>query len=103
MQATVYILKCADGSYYTGLTRHPVEERVGEHNAGVVPGYTSQRLPVELVFVEVFDRLDQAIPRERQIKGWSRRKKQALIAGDYAGLEPLAKRRGGKPKPGDAT
>ncbi len=91
MQATVYILKCADGSYYTGITKRPIEERVGEHNAGVVKGYTSQRLPVELVFVETFERIDQAVPRERQIKGWSRRKKEALIRQDYEGLPALAR------------
>lgn len=69
MQATIYILKCADGSYYTGITKRPVEARVWEHNSGAIKGYTSSRLPVELMFVEVFDRIDEAIPRERQIKG----------------------------------
>lgn len=92
MQVTIYILKCADGSYYVGLTKKPAEERVGEHNSGLIKGYTSSRLPVELVAVEVFDRLDQAIPRERQIKGWSRAKKEALIRGDYEGLPELSQR-----------
>lgn len=97
MDVTIYMLRCADGSYYTGLTKRPIEERVGEHNAGVVPGYTCTRRPVELMFCEVFDRIDQAIPRERQIKGWSRKKKEALIRGDYEGLPALAKT--AKPKP----
>jgi len=91
MQATVYILKCSDGSYYTGITKRPIEERVGEHNSGIIKGYTSSKLPVELVFTETFDRIDQAIPRERQIKGWSRKKKEALIRFDYDALPALSK------------
>lgn len=90
MPVSVYILRCADGSYYTGLTRRPLEERVGEHNSGLIKGYTSSRLPVHLVFAESFERLDQAIPLERQIKGWSRRKKEALISGNYELLSELA-------------
>lgn len=97
MQISVYILKCADGSYYTGLTKRPVEERVWEHNAGAVKGYTSSRLPVELMHFELFDRLDEAIPRERQIKGRSVAKKAAPIAGEYEALPALAKT--AKPKP----
>ncbi len=91
MQAIVYILKCADNSYYTGVTKRPIDERVGEHNSGVIKGYTSSRLPVELVFTETFDRIDQAIERERQIKGWTRRKKEALIRFDYDALPALSK------------
>jgi putative endonuclease len=93
MEATVYMLRCADGSYYTGLTKRPVEVRVWEHNNKVVPGYTSTRTPVELVFTETFERLLDAIDRERQIKGWSRRKKEALIRYDYEALPALASRR----------
>lgn len=92
MQVTVYILKCADDSYYVGLTKRPVEMRVAEHNSGLIKGYTSSRLPVVLMGGEVFDRIDEAIARERQIKGWSRRKKEALIAGEYVGLPELARR-----------
>jgi len=98
MQVAVYILRCADGLYYVGLTRKPVEARVWEHNARLVAGFTASRTPVTLVHVECFDRLDQAIPRERQLKGWSRRKKEALIAGDYESLALFASRRG-KPSP----
>ena len=93
MQATVYMLRCADGSYYTGLTKREVEERVGEHNAGVVDGYTKSRRPVELVFTETYERIVDAIERERQIKGWSRRKKEALIRYDYEALPALASRK----------
>lgn len=97
MQVSVYILKCADGTYYTGLTKKPVEARVWEHNSGVVRGYTSSRLPVELMFFELFERIDEAIPRERQIKGWSVPKKEALIAGEYGALPGLARRGAVKP------
>lgn len=83
MEVTVYILRCADGSYYTGLTKRDIEDRVDEHNAGVVEGYTCRRRPVELVFIETCERIVDAIDRERQIKGWSRRKKEALIQYDY--------------------
>ena len=92
MEATVYILRCSDGSYYTGLTKQPIEARVWEHNAGLYDGYTAKRRPVELVFQEVYDRIIDAIARERQIKGWSRRKKEALIAFDYEALPALASR-----------
>ena len=90
--ATVYILRCADGSYYTGITRKPVEARVWEHNNKVVDGYTSTRTPVELVFAEGFERILDAIARERQIKGWSRKKKEALIHYAYEDLPDLASR-----------
>ena len=93
MEVTVYILQCADGSYYTGLTKQEVEARVWEHNAGIHDGYTRYRRPVELVFTETYDRILDAIARERQIKGWSRVKKQALIAMNYEGLPELSKNR----------
>jgi putative endonuclease len=92
IEATVYILRCVDGSYYTGITRKPVEARLWEHNNAVVDGYTSKRLPVELVFAEGFERIVDAIARERQIKGWSRRKKEALIRQAYEDLPNLASR-----------
>jgi putative endonuclease len=93
MEVTVYILRCADGSYYTGLTKQNVEARVWEHNN--LPdekGYTAKRRPVKLVFTETYDRILDAIARERQIKGWSRRKKEALIGLDYEGLPELSRR-----------
>ena len=91
MQATVYIVKCADGSYDTGLTKQNVEARIWEHNAGVYEGYTHSRRPVKLLFVETYDRISDAIARERQIKGWNRKKKQALIARNYESLPELSK------------
>ena len=90
--AYVYILRCADGSYYTGSTRQGLEQRVAEHNAGHYGGYTATRRPVELVFSQWFERITDAIAAERQIKGWSRAKKEALIRGDFEALKMLAKR-----------
>jgi putative endonuclease len=77
MEATVYILRCADGSYYTGLTKLPVEARVWEHNNDPIDGYAARRRPVQLVFAEIYERLTDAIARERQVKGWNRSKKEA--------------------------
>jgi len=92
MHATVYILLCADGSYYVGITRREPEQRLWEHNQRLVEGYTASRTPVQLVFAERFERVVDAIAQERQIKGWSRRKKEALIRGDYEALPDLASR-----------
>jgi putative endonuclease len=92
--ASIYILQCADGSYYTGITRRSVEERVSEHAQGIIDGcYTQTRRPVKLVFAEHYDRIDEAISAERRIKGWSRAKKEAYMRGDFSALVELAKRR----------
>jgi putative endonuclease len=90
--AYLYILRCADGSYYTGTARQGLEHRVAEHNAGAFGGFTSRRRPVSLVFSEWFDRITDAIAAEQQVKGWSRAKKEALIRGDLAALPQLSKR-----------
>ena len=90
--AFVYILRCADGSYYCGTARQGLEMRVAEHNAGTPGGYTSTRRPVVLVYSEWFQRITDAIAAERQIKGWSRAKKEALIRGDFGALRELSKR-----------
>ncbi|MDH6231017.1 putative endonuclease [Mesorhizobium soli] len=87
------MLRCSDGSYYTGLTKQEVEARVWEHNEGIYDGYTSKRRPVELVFTETYDLIIDAIARERQIKRWSRAKKEALIALAYERLPELASRK----------
>jgi putative endonuclease len=91
----LYILRCADGSYYVGTARTTLDHRVAEHNAGHHGGYTATRRPVTLVFSQWFERITDAIAAERQVKGWSRAKKEALIRGDFEGLKLLAKRRGG--------
>jgi putative endonuclease len=91
--ASIYILRWTDGRYYTGITRRSVEERVSEHQQGLLPGcYTDRRRPVELVFCESYERIDQAAA-ERRIKGWSRAKKEAYLRGDFVALVALAKRK----------
>ena len=98
--AWVYILRCSDGSYYTGLTKQEEPEaREWEHNEGIYEdAYTSTRRPVKLVYAENFDLVVDAIATERRIKGWSRAKKEALMAGDWQRLMELSKRRGGQQK-----
>jgi putative endonuclease len=91
--AYVYVLRCADGSYYTGTARLGLEQRIAEHNSGTFGGYTSMRLPVTLVFSQWCERITDAIAAERQIKGWSRAKKEPLIRGDFGALRDLARRR----------
>jgi predicted GIY-YIG superfamily endonuclease len=93
MAVYLYILRCADGSYYTGTTRASLDRRVAEHQAGTFDGYTSRRRPVELVYHQEFRRITDAISGERQVKGWRREKKEALIRGDWALLPELASRR----------
>ncbi len=79
----VYVLRCADGSYYTGVTSK-LQARIDEHQSGAdINSYTSKKLPVEVVYFEVFQMVQHAIAREKQLKGWSRAKKEALISGDY--------------------
>ena len=84
-----YILRCSDGSYYTGHT-DSLEKRIAEHKAGEIPGYTSTRRPVELIFVEAFQSREEALAAELQIKGWSRKKKEAMIRGDWREVQRLA-------------
>ncbi len=93
MPAFVYILRCNDGHYYVGMTHETVEKRVGEHNSGTYDGYTKSRRPVTLLFAQQFDRITDAIAAERQLKRWTRAKKEALIRGDFDLLQELAKRR----------
>ena len=95
--AWLYILRCADGSYYLGTTRSSLELRIAQHNAGTFGGYTKSRRPVELVFSEWFDRITDAIESERKLKGWSRAKKEALMRGDLASVQQLAKRKSAHP------
>lgn len=93
MNAFVYMLRCADGTYYVGSARgESLDKRLGEHNAGTYPGYTSRRRPVTLVYAEAFDCIVDAVGAERRIKGWSRAKKEALIRSDWEQVQRLAKR-----------
>ena len=86
----VCIVKCSDESCYTGVTSN-LEQRINEHNYGIFKGYTSKRLPVTLVFSNRFSDVREAIRAEKQIKGWSRAKKEALIEGDFEKLVKLSK------------
>jgi putative endonuclease len=86
----VYILLCADGSYYTGRSTDP-ERRVSEHNLGLGGDYTKRRRPVRLVWSGDFATEEEAYAVERQLKGWTRAKKEALIRGDFDLLHELAK------------
>ena len=94
MTSWLYILRCSDGSYYTGTTRNSLSLRAAEHNAGIHGGYTFSRRPVNLVFSESFEDVRDAITAERQIKSWSRAKKEALINGDFDRIKNLSKRHG---------
>lgn len=92
----MYILECADGSYYVGSTRD-LERRIFEHQEGLGAKYTSRRLPVKLVYGEEYDRVADAFYREKQVQGWSRAKREALIKGEYESLPALAKKKFVKP------
>lgn len=99
MNAHVYILKCADGRYYVGSARGSLEKRVNEHNAGIYGGYTKSRRPVTLAWSQSFANVTDAIAAERQLKGWTRVKKEALMNGDFALLRVLSKNRTEHPHP----
>ncbi len=92
MQAWLYILQCADGSYYTGSTNN-LRLRLAQHQAGEGSVYTRSRLPVKLVYTQEFPSEHEAFLRERQVKGWSRAKKEAIIRGDFDALVELSKSR----------
>ncbi|WPR71634.1 GIY-YIG nuclease family protein [Flavobacterium sp. NG2] len=92
-QSYVYILKCSDDSYYTGVTSN-LTDRLFKHNSGFYPTcYTFNKRPLELVFYAEFTDITLAIEKEKQIKKWSRAKKEALINGDYDSLVNLAKKK----------
>ena len=91
MSFWVYILKCADDSYYTGHTDN-LEQRLNQHQCGEIKNcYTHSRLPVRLEYSCEFPTREEALASERQIKGWGRKKKEALILGDWQELSRLAK------------
>ncbi len=85
----VYILECSDGSYYTGVT-NDLDERLCEHQMGLIKGYTKYRRPVKMVWTS--DEMDiiTAIENEKRIKGWRRKKKEALINGEFDKLPLLS-------------
>ncbi len=90
MNGYVYILLCSNGKYYTGSTID-LERRLTQHQKGEGSNFTKKYCPVELVYVEEYPRIDQAFYREKQIQGWNRKKKEALIRGELNQLPHLAK------------
>jgi putative endonuclease len=84
-----YMLRCSDGSYYVGSTTN-IEVRLAQHQTGAGAVYTRRRRPVELIWFEELSRIDQAFAREKQVQGWSRAKREALIAGTYGTLPGLS-------------
>jgi putative endonuclease len=88
----VYMLRCADGSYYVGSTRN-LEQRFSQHSTGQGAAYTRRRLPVELVFAQEFERVDEAYALEKRVQGWSRAKREALIEARYNDLPRLSKKK----------
>ena len=83
VDAWLYILLCADGSYYVGTTRDSIDRQFAEHQNGTFGGYTARRRPLALVYNQHFQCITDAIEAERQVKGWRREKKEALIRGDF--------------------
>lgn len=86
-----YILRCADGSYYTGHTDN-LERRVGQHQCGECDGYTATRRPLVLLWSQEFPAREDALAAEMQIKGWGRKKKEAMMRGDWQLVSVLAKK-----------
>ncbi|MBI1299362.1 GIY-YIG nuclease family protein [bacterium] len=89
--AWMYILECSDGSYYVGSTRN-IERRLWQHNQGEGATYTARRRPVKLVFAAEFANVADAYAAEKQVQGWGRAKREALMRGDYEALPLLAKK-----------
>jgi tRNA/rRNA methyltransferase len=86
-----YLLRCSDGHYYVGHT-DDLDARIAQHQTGAIPGYTQRRRPVQLIWADRFPDRDSAFAAERQIKGWTRAKKEALARGDWEALRHLARR-----------
>ena len=87
----MYILKCVDGSFYVGSTRD-LEHRLEQHTTGSVRSYTSSRRPVTLVYAEEFEHIHDAYAREKQVQGWNRAKRMALVEGRITDLPGLSAR-----------
>ena len=84
-----YILECSNSQYYTGSTKC-LKRRLAQHHSGTGANFTRKHQPERLVYFETFNRIDEAFYREKQIQGWSRKKKVALIFGDLNELHKLA-------------
>ncbi len=89
MRGYMYILECEDGTYYTGSTNN-LELRFAQHQSGLGANHTKKRLPVKLIYYEEFIRIDGAFYREKQVQGWSRKKKEALVSNNTKELPFLS-------------
>ena len=100
MSFWVYLLRCANSSYYAGHTDN-LEQRIEQHRSGELGGYTSRRRPVDLVYLGLLSTRDEAFTADQRIKGWSRKKKEeeALIRGDWQEIKRLARGRSRDPHP----
>jgi putative endonuclease len=87
----MYILLCSDGTYYTGSTKY-LAKRLRQHQSGEGANYTKKRLPVKLIYFEEYSRIDHAFYREKQVQGWSRKKKESLMEQDFDQLKLNAKK-----------
>ena len=92
----MYIVRCSDDSYYVGST-WDLERRLIQHNSGFAAKYTSTRCPVTLEFYEEYDRIEDAFRREKQVQGWGRAKREALMRGDVGELRKLSRSRQARP------
>ncbi len=90
IQGYMYILECSNGQYYTGSTKD-IDARLAQHQSGEGVNFTKKHLPVKLVYYEEFPRIDEAFYREKQVQGWSRKKKEGLINGETNLLHELSK------------
>ena len=90
MKGYMYILLCSDKTYYTGSTNN-LETRLQQHQMSEGANYTKKRLPVKLIYFEEFQRIDQAFYREKQVQGWSRKKKEALMKSNWDSLQKLSR------------
>lgn len=81
----MYILECSDGTYYTGSAKY-LEKRVTKHNEGNGAKYTRGRLPVKLIYFEEYNNIGEALSREKQIQGWTKKKKKKLIENNFNGF-----------------
>jgi len=99
---SLYILECADGTLYVGHT-DDLDERMRQHDAGKADTFTAPRRPLKLLHVEEFETRYEALTMERKLKGWSRAKKLAYIAGDWDTVSRLARSRQRRPGGTDAS
>lgn len=88
----LYILKCRDNTYYIG-TSNNLERRLQEHRDGIGCDYTAKRLPIELLFIETFETENAAYNAEQQLKGWSRKKKEAYMKNDWTTIIQLSNKK----------